>query len=543
MVPDPKIFTAHPHRPYESWELAVTPLPLWLPVEGRRARAWIAICLNLDSDKILASEPGGEEEIPQILENLLTRAGKRWRTSPARLLVADAEVARILEGQLNPEEASIEIVARLTRLPEVVAALIAGIAPPDPRPGPLTGEGVTVERLRSFALAAARFYSSSCVRQLTNEDLIRIEAPEAGETLRYASISSQGSEGTGLWLFEDDDDFECLLEGEIEELLEEGYGFWILAFDQPWTAPPEDVEVWERHGLAWVDGTRCPNACFATAESIQRPDARQLAFLEGLLAALAVTEEADLDAGRWEKQVETVEGSVRFVLTLPGLLEPEDERELPPRISAERSMREITQLLEEQEFADIEEANRFLAHALAAGLPRREPETPSERAEDLLDRARRARGRRTLVLARQALGIWPDCADAYSLMASRAPDPEAALDLFTQAVAAAERALEPGIFEEEAGHFWGRIETRPYMRAREGLAQVLLVLGRLAEAAEHFQEMLRLNPNDNQGVRESLINVLIVLDRDEEAAEARRPIRGGRLRLNGLSPRPPPVPP
>jgi Tetratricopeptide repeat len=57
------------------------------------------------------------------------------------------------------------------------------------------------------------------------------------------------------------------------------------------------------------------------------------------------------------------------------------------------------------------------------------------------------------------------------------------------------------------------------MRALSGLAEGLVALGNLGEAAKQFKEMLRLNPNDNQGARESLVNVLIVLGRDEEAAE------------------------
>jgi len=205
--------------------------------------------------------------------------------------------------------------------------------------------------------------------------------------------------------------------------------------------------------------------------------------------------------GRWEKRVETVDGPARFVLSLPGVLEPDEEEE--PGFSwssRERSIREIHRLLEEQDFANAEEANQFLARALAEGLPRREPETPREQAEELLEQASRARGRRVVLLARQALEVWPDCADAYSLLASRAPDPEAAVDLYLRALAAAERAMEPGIFEE-AGSFWLLIETRPYMRALSGLAEALIALERLAEAAKQFKEMLRLNPNDNQGAR------------------------------------------
>lgn len=124
-----------------------------------------------------------------------------------------------------------------------------------------------------------------------------------------------------------------------------------------------------------------------------------------------------------------------------------------------------------------------------------------------------------MLLAREALEVWPDCAAAYTLLASRALDPESAGRFYELGVAAGERAIGPEAFAEaaEAGHFWGWLETRPYMRARQGLADNLAERKRFAEAAEHFREMLRLNPGDNQGVRHSLVNLLIALDRDEEA--------------------------
>ena len=42
------------------------------------------------------------------------------------------------------------------------------------------------------------------------------------------------------------------------------------------------------------------------------------------------------------------------------------------------------------------------------------------------------------------------------------------------------------------------------MRARVGLVHALWTAGRRAEAVQHLQDMLRLNPNDNQGVRYTL---------------------------------------
>src|SRR6266508_371017 len=98
-------------------------------------------------------------------------------------------------------------------------------------------------------------------------------------------------------------------------------------------------------------------------------------------------------------------------------------------------------------------------------------------------------------LARQALDLSPDCADDYVLLAEEtARSAKEAADLYAKGVAAGERALGKPVFEEEAGHFWGIVETRPYMRSRLGLARALWALGKRQEAAAHAWELLRLNP-------------------------------------------------
>lgn len=123
---------------------------------------------------------------------------------------------------------------------------------------------------------------------------------------------------------------------------------------------------------------------------------------------------------------------------------------------------------------------------------------------------------RQMTLARKALEISPDCADAYVLLAEYAETLPDALELYEQGVAAGERALGEEGFEEYEGHFWGFLETRPYMRARAGLADSLWVTGRREEAAEHCREMLRLNPGDNQGIRYRLASMLLDLERHDE---------------------------
>ncbi len=119
-------------------------------------------------------------------------------------------------------------------------------------------------------------------------------------------------------------------------------------------------------------------------------------------------------------------------------------------------------------------------------------------------------------MARQALEICPDCADAHVLLAEHAESAYEALVHYELGVAAGERALGPAIFQEEAGHFWRILETRPYMRAREGLAHALRSAARGDQAIDHLREMLRLNPNDNQGLRFALVSWLLTLGRDQE---------------------------
>lgn len=125
-----------------------------------------------------------------------------------------------------------------------------------------------------------------------------------------------------------------------------------------------------------------------------------------------------------------------------------------------------------------------------------------------------------LRLARKALEISADCADAYVLLAMEGAGGDAeAVALYAEGVAAGARALGDARFRDDAGDFWGLTATRPYMRARFGLARALWVIGRRDEAVQHAAEMLRLNPNDNQGIRYLLVSWLVTVGRDEAARD------------------------
>ncbi|HET8626121.1 MAG TPA: hypothetical protein VFL91_01810 [Thermomicrobiales bacterium] len=144
--------------------------------------------------------------------------------------------------------------------------------------------------------------------------------------------------------------------------------------------------------------------------------------------------------------------------------------------------------------------------------------TPLERAQELIYQAWEVPGRRRLALARRALALSPDCADAYVFLAEAARDPAAARQLYEAGVQAGERALGPEIFARHAGDFWALLETRPSMRARQGLAELLWRQGERAAAVAHLTALLALNPHDNQGNRYALVTRLLALGDDEEVA-------------------------
>lgn len=118
--------------------------------------------------------------------------------------------------------------------------------------------------------------------------------------------------------------------------------------------------------------------------------------------------------------------------------------------------------------------------------------------------------RRKIELARKALKLSENCAEAYIILAEEyAEDIEEEKEFYEKALEAARKAIGEKIFEEEVGFFWMIPETRPYLRAKWYLAETLWYMDRRKEAIEHLKDMIRLNKDDNQGVRYILINWLL----------------------------------
>ena len=114
--------------------------------------------------------------------------------------------------------------------------------------------------------------------------------------------------------------------------------------------------------------------------------------------------------------------------------------------------------------------------------------------------------------AKRALRLDPDCVDALVLMNDLdAPTRKARIEGLKKAVEAGERALGAKFIQENKGHFWLLLETRPWMRALDRLASELKEAGLNLDAIGIYKRMLELNPNDNQGVRDPLLGLYLTV--------------------------------
>lgn len=484
----------------EVWQLGWHRALFWITDEegGRPFRPCVLVCLSLRTGREQSILPGLAEPEPEGFRELVAQTARAWRLRPERIEVTDARLAEDLRGFLSAEKVVVELrsdLPELRALEEERARALRRILPP----AALDAPGVTVERLAAFAGAAARFAAAAPWRHLDPDDLVVLEAAGLPRELTEAQILGPPSSAPAVLFHPQEPEQEPRREPEEEP--EDGWedweeedwelepweddwpdeeGLWKVSLVPPSDLPPEDVELWLEHGLPLADSDVYPLALRRADEVTERPDSRYLRWFEVVLDALASTTEEEMDAGRWEKEVVTSDGPVRLALSLPGVLEPSP----------------------------------------ADSLPLEDDELPREvlLADELTTEAFGAFGRRQIHLARRAVALWPDCIDAWLLLARRAPDPESARDLYASAVAAGER-LRPGIERRERP--FDRDEWRavaPYCFSRNGLGRTLWALGAREAALEHLRWFLSVAPEDREAAWD-MAHALLALGRDEEAEE------------------------
>jgi len=521
-------------RANETWQGGLVRLPVWVDGQNdqKPCRPWVAGWVSLKTKLFHMTQLQRPQDMNfEVVLNCLVDFACNTKLAgyrPAKIEIKNPDLAGYLAGMLAEADIALEVRNKLFAFDEIIEKMAGDMFEQPLVPDALDSKGVTIELMRSFADSACRFYQACPWDQLSSDDPIEIESPFVDASLRFCSVLGEGGETFGLGFYDSYEQFASLRDGDGTGFLGSGK-HWSVLFGPITDLPFGDVDLWQDHDFPVAGDEGYPLAmCWFPEGKARRPGPDILAFFEGLMRALAEATEQQLDSARWQKKVMTARGPIQFTLALPELLVREQEGEVKPLKTTRgmpdmRSMERLTfdmhRALEQHDFKDIEEAKKFLNENFVGANPPSAPtRTPMEKAQELAYQAFEARGRMQKQLAKKALAVWPDCADAYVVMAERCSDTDKAVELYRRGVEAGRRALGEQMFKEKAGNFWGILKTRPYMRAGFGLAQCLEIMGQTDEAIEHYRELLRLNPNDNQGVRDSLLNCLLEKNRNEEAS-------------------------
>jgi tetratricopeptide (TPR) repeat protein len=519
-------FMRLPRRSSEVWQGGVVRARTLLEEpDGSVRRPLAAVWVSLGNGMMNVELIEGASADLDVVVRALAELGLKFTAGrPARLEVADAALGSQLTGALADPELAITVRADLPAVDHVLRLMEEGTSSRPPLPEALEAPGVTVERMRDFAEAAREFHQAALWDHLSDEDLVHVEAPKVAAGLRLFTVLGAAGQTFGLGFYARQRDFEAIhASGDPDTLLGRD-GHWTLLFGPIDDMPFGDADLWEAERLAVAGPAAYPVAMwYGGGGKMRRPRANELNDLTIILRALGRTTEAEIDRGRFSHEVHGHAGPVTVTLAIPELLAPLEapaaRRPGPPdRRALERVTAEAERFIQGTFFKSLEEANTALREHFSGpidDLPSTAA-TPLDKAQDVMYRAWEARGRRRVQLARRALELSADCADAYVLLAEESRAPEAALALYAQGVAAGERALGPDFFAQEAGRFWDIAATRPYMRARFGLAQALEDANRHDDAIEHYRELLRLNEGDNLGVRHVLLTALMLAGRDAE---------------------------
>ncbi|OBZ76530.1 hypothetical protein A0H81_03534 [Grifola frondosa] len=157
---------------------------------------------------------------------------------------------------------------------------------------------------------------------------------------------------------------------------------------------------------------------------------------------------------------------------------------------------------------------------VGGGMISKEAQKNLEKAEDL---CRKRRPEKALPYLEKAMEGGNNL-DAIVQMAFLMPTMDMSVKLLEEAEekgrAQLIRALGPKCFDDDGDcveHFWGLLETRPYMRVLQALVRLAFETKDYSKSANTIIEMLRLCPGDNMGQRDWLGSVLMKAGRSVDA--------------------------
>jgi tetratricopeptide (TPR) repeat protein len=184
----------------------------------------------------------------------------------------------------------------------------------------------------------------------------------------------------------------------------------------------------------------------------------------------------------------------------------------------EKDMADLRRLLETQDFKSFEDMQKFMDGFIGQQIPSfpKEALSPKEQAQDLVFEAYEVSKAKGLEKIDKALELDIDCIEAYEYLGAMEESVFVAMVFFEKAISIGRRLFGGKYLKENKGMFWGLHETRPFMRCLHVYADCLYAVGKAKECLEMLEEMIELNPNDNQGARDQLFLYLIEYDENKK---------------------------
>lgn len=183
----------------------------------------------------------------------------------------------------------------------------------------------------------------------------------------------------------------------------------------------------------------------------------------------------------------------------------------------EKVVADLFKELSKQNFESESDLNKFMQNMMTSELSQKSSRrSKKDKSQDLVYEAYELSITKGKKLIKQALELNPNNTDAYNYLAETEKEIDKAIEFYEKAIKSAQKVLGKKAFIEDKGHFWGIFETRPFMRAKAGLAGCFYAIGKVEKAMDIYEEMLELNPRDNQGIRFLLSTLHIELGNFKE---------------------------
>ncbi len=482
-----------PQKPL-TWYLGIRSLQEVLPAEPIQ----LLVLLDKENQKVIFSEifsqMPGSRKLLRLIESIMESGDAKLEVTPYRPLMIEFEQEKFYKEMAPPME-KIGIAAQYLPQPNLIDAFaeqaLDVFFQTNDDMDLLNSPGVTPALAGEFFKAAASCFHQAPWDYLSETQPLQLNTQPGAEC--YYAFVLQGPDDEHLILFfthwEDVLAFTTGEENPFESIAQNR----VLAvhYETQENVTTGDLQAIQRYGWELPKEKLFPNPYSYAQDQLFRPNGTQLQFQTAALQAITRFVSQELRPS--EDQDYLPAQAIYEIETSLGAIEVEVHYPVP----------HILNIKNNQDFG-LEDANQpYIQESLKLA-------DQAWHAEDSEQR---------IHLAQQALAAWQDCFVAHTILGEEADELEQALEYFQLGVAAAERVLDFDMFKQHTGSIWEIHLGKHYLIAMQGVVESLVGLEAYPEAVPLAKKLLKMNPNDHQGIRYILLVVLTRLQRDNETRE------------------------